>query len=480
MILSDASKLSGATYDAIIVGSGFGSSFFLSEIIKNRRFKNILVLEWGQHNTYDWQWDNQKNTPTSPSETYSTNSKKSWNYTIGLGGGTNCWFAQTPRLHPSDFVLQSKYGIGSDWPISYDELEPFYVSAEDIMSVSGDNDMHLCLPRSAPFPQPPHNLSKPDRIMKDASPDLHFAMPTARARLPTEQRSSCCASMRCWLCPVNAKFTANNGLMHLFANDRVEVVTEAEVRSFEHTSNTISAVNFRAGNRDYRVAGDLFVLGANAIQSPAILLRSDLGGGKVGLGLHESYGAEFEAMLDGVDNFDGSTITTGLNYSLYDGEHRRTHGAALIYFENRWKHGLRAEVGRLRQILPLTIVTEDLLEDHNRVILNAKDQAYVEYHGPSDYALQGMELARSRLEDVLRALPIEKIEDRGIRGTESHLQGTLRMGNDPDASVVDANMIHHRLRNLMVVGTAVFPTSSCSNPSLTAAALSLRAARKLA
>src|SRR5690606_18069205 len=43
---------------------------------------------------------------------------------IGLGGGTNCWFGQSPRLHPSDFALFTRYGVGRDWPVTYDELEP--------------------------------------------------------------------------------------------------------------------------------------------------------------------------------------------------------------------------------------------------------------------------------------------------------------------------------------------------------------------
>ena len=88
-----------------------------------------------------------------------------------------------------------------------------------------------------------------------------------------------------------------------------------------------------------------------------------------------------------------------------------------------------------------------------------------------------MAAARRKLPDLLAPLPVEQIIDRGIRRTESHLQGTLRMGNDPSTSVVDAGLVHHQLRNLVVVGTSTFPTCSCANPSLTAAALSLRAAK---
>lgn len=465
-------------FDCIIVGSGFGSAFFLHEMLQ-RRAVRILLLEWGQHVPHEWQVANQANSAIPDTSTYKSNSDKPWNFTIGLGGGTNCWFAQTPRLHPSDFRMKSLYGVGTNWPIDYADLEEAYCVAEAIMSISGDEDMARIMPRSRPFPQPAHRMSRPDRMMKAAQPDQHFVMPTGRAREATAGRNACCASLRCRFCPSDAKFTANNGLMHLFQAPEVSVVTGAEVRHLNPAGNSVRSVTFRAGAQEYTVTGDLFVLGANAIQGPAILQRSDLGGGLVGQGLHESYGASFEVFLDGIDNFDGSTITTGLNFGLYDGPHRADYGAALVYFENRWSYGMRIEPGRMRQTLPIVIVTEDLPENGNCVVLDGNDDPFVEWNGPSDYATRGMAEARQKLPDLLAPLPVEQIFDRGIRGTESHLQGTLRMGHDPTSSVVDGGLIHHRLRNLVVVGTSTFATCSCANPSLTAAALSVRAARLL-
>ncbi len=249
------------------------------------------------------------------------------------------------------------------------------------MSISGDGDMAHVMPRSLPFPQPPHRMSPPDRIMKAAQPHQHFTMPTGRARQATETRIAYCASLRCRYCPADAKFTVSNGLMHLFAAPEVSVVTGAEVRHLGHARNSVSSVTYRAGGRDYTASADLFVLGANAIQTPAILLRSVLCGGLVGLGLHESHGASFEVFLDGIENFDGSTITTGLNFGLYDGAHPTEHGAALVYFENRWSHGMRVEPERMRPTFPIVIVTEELLDDRNRVVLDADDGAFVEFVG---------------------------------------------------------------------------------------------------
>lgn len=472
----DIARLADPVYDLVIIGSGFGSSFYLHRLLERSPPGRILVLEWGQHRRHDQQIAADRHSDIAAQETFRTASDKVWNFTIGLGGGTNCWYAQTPRFHPSDFRLRSLYGVGADWPIGYDELEPYYAEAEAIMAISGDERMAAVLPRSTPFPQPPHRMSAPDRLMASAQPAQHFAMPTARARVATPQRSACCASFRCTLCPVDAKFTANNGLMHLYDHPRVDLALGAKVTRLETRGDAVIAAVVESGGREVRVAGDRFVLGANAIHSPAILHRSGMADALTGAGLHETYGCNVEVLLDGVDNFDGSTITTGLNYGLYDGEHRRDAGAALVYFDNRWTHGLRTEPGRWRQTLPLMVVVEEAVEDANRVGVDRDGEVEVRYTGTSAYAKRGQERALARLPELLAPLPVEDIIFRSQRPTESHLQGTLRMGTDPAASVVDAGLVHHRWRNLTVVGTATFPTCGIANPSLTAAALSLRAA----
>lgn len=469
-------ELAGAAYDVVIIGSGFGSSFYLHQLLERDPSARILVLEWGQHRSHDQQIAENRNTDIDPQDTFRTAADKVWDFTIGLGGGTNCWYAQTPRFHPSDFRLRSLYGVGQDWPVDYAELEPFYAKAEAIMAISGDPRMAAVLPRSTPFPQPPHRMSAPDRLMAEAQPDRHFAMPTARARLATDQRSACCASFRCRLCPVDAKFTLNNGLLHLYEHPSVDLALGAKVTRLETRGNVVVGAVVESGGREVRVAGDRFVLGANAIHSPAILHRSGMADAMTGAGLNESYGCNVEVLLDGLDNFDGSTITTGLNYGLYDGDHRKEAGAALAYFDNRWTHGLRTEPGRLRQTLPVMIVVEEAVENASRVAVDAAGNVVVSYPGTSAYARRGQERALAKLPELLAPLPVEDIVWRSQRPTESHLQGTLRMGSDPAHSVVDAGLVHHRYRNLTVVGTATFPTCGIANPSLTAAALSLRAA----
>lgn len=475
----DSAETAGRHYDLVVVGSGFGSLFFLHKWLEHSKGR-ALIVEWGDRHDHAWQVENRRSTTIAPDQTYASKSEKPWNFTVGLGGGTNCWFAQTPRFHPNDFKLRSLYGVGADWPIAYDDLEPYYAQAEQIMSVAGDPDMAKVMPRSTPFPQPPHRLTSVDEIMKARQPDRHFAMPTARARVATPDRSACCASFRCSQCPVDAKFTAANGFKTLLADPRVSIALRTKAVRFDSGPNAVSGLVVEHASREHRVTGDLFVLGANAIHSPALLLRSGMESSLTGKGLHESYGTFVEADLDGLDNFDGGTITTGINYGLYDGPFRARHAGALVYFENRFPFGLRPEPGRWRQILPMMIVTEDPPDDRNAVAIDGKGDPVITFVGVSDYARRGQKAAFDALPDLLAPLPVEAIHFREERPTESHLQGTLRMGADPATSVIDPRMVHHRWRNLVVVGTASFATCSCANPSLTAAALSLRAADLLA
>jgi choline dehydrogenase-like flavoprotein len=316
--------------------------------------------------------------------------------------------------------------------------------------------------------------------MRNAQPEFHVPIATARASIATEERTRCCASARCNLCPVDAKFTFDNGFRNLRLNKVVEFRLECDVTHLDVVNGTVRAAVYRHGAREHHVAGDLFVLGANAIHSPAILLRSRLNHSLTGVGINEQVGYSVEVLLDGLDNFDGSTITTALNYMLYDGDFRREYGGALIYFENRWPNGVRTEFGRWRQIAPLLVTVEDLPQDQNRVDLDSDGMPRVSHESPSDYAMFGVKQSLASLVKVVAPLPVERIDFVGMRPTESHIQGTLRMGNDASSSVVDAKQVHHSARNLVVVGSSVFPSCPCANPSLSVAALSLRSADLLA
>lgn len=470
-------------YDAVVVGTGFASSFFLARYLQiappNAR---ILVLERGRYNSHRWQVENGVNSDVRTAATFrrAGDPEKDWNFTIGFGGGSNCWWANSFRLLPNDFRLRSRYGVGRDWPLDYGDLEPYYQMAEEMMAVSGPGDMALT-PRSGPYPQPPHRLSSAERILKQAYPDQFFQVATARPRLATATRPACCANGVCWLCPSDAKFTVLNSLMWPYKDPRVTLLLGAEAMAIETAAGRAEGVIYRRHGIEATAHGDIVVLGANAMFNAFLMLKSGLQDRQLGRRLHEQMAVTAEAYLDGVDHFDGSTSVSGIGFMLYDGAHRSERAAALVETVNTGL--LRVEHGRWRQVLPMRIIIEDLPEERNRVAVDPADPARptMVFEGHGDYAQRRLAGLRADLERVLAPLPVERLEiDPTPLPTEAHIQGTTVMGDDPEDSVVDRNLVHHRLRNLLVLGSGAFPSCAAVHPTLTICALSLRAAERLA
>jgi choline dehydrogenase-like flavoprotein len=316
-------------------------------------------------------------------------------------------------------------------------------------------------------------------VMKAAQPDLHFSVPCARLRLPVGERAACCVSGICHLCPVGAKFTALNTFGYMTEDPRVDICVNARVSAVETAAGTATGLRFEAEGKERVAKGELIAVGANGIQTPFILQRSGFKHPALGKYLHEKLVLQVEVFLDGLNNFDGGLPMTGLNLSFADGDHRKTGGAAMIYFQNGPRHGLRSEFGRWRQTLPIEIFVEDMPQETSTVTDEGGPYPVVRHPTRSDYAWKGADYALAKLPEVLKPLPVESIRRLEDLPTGSHVQGTVRMGKDANESVVDADLIHHEVRNLMVLGTAVFPTCGTANPSLTAAALSLRAAARL-
>ncbi|NTF17717.1 GMC family oxidoreductase [Agrobacterium rubi] len=467
-------------YDVVVIGSGFGSLFMVETYLKRHPKARIAIIERGTYRDHAWQVDAGRNSDIDVSDLHGTGAgEKPWNYTVGFGGGLNCWWAQTPRFHPTDFQTHTLYGKGIDWPMSYDDLEESYCLAEERMNIAGDPAMAAILPRSRDFSQPAHRLTTIDRMMMAKQADMHVPMSTARASQPTDDRGQCCSSAKCNLCPVDAKFSIHNGFASLLEAEGIDIILDAEVRYIDHAAGVAKGVQYLHHGQLRSVSGDLVVLGANGVHSPAILLRSGIDGEWVGRGIHEQHSIQYEAYLDGLDNFDGGTVTTSLNFALYDGGFRKNHGGALLYFENRWSFGLRPEPGKWRMTLPIWVSIEDLPSIENHVMLDASENPVVSHKEMSAYALGGAKMVDDRLEKLLAPLPVEKLHYRGIADTASHIQGSVRMGKSRKDSVVDGGLLHHDIRNLMIVGSGVIPTSSCANPSLTTAALSIFATNRL-
>lgn len=472
-------------YDIVIIGTGFAGAFFLLRYLeKAPPNARVLVLERGDKDPKAWQLANRRTSSLAPEDVFVNHDpEKEWLTSPGFGGNSKCWWGGATRMMPGDFQLRSRYGVGIDWPLTYDDLEEHYCVVEDVMQISGPVDSPM--PRSRPLPQPPHRFSDPDAILKKHFPNGWYHPATARARVPTASRAACCASGVCELCPVDAKFTIQNGLAHLYDDPRVSLVFGAWVDSVETAGGSACGVAYTRAGRPERAAADVVVLAASALFNPHILLRSKIEHPLLGKRLHEQLPVDVCLNLRGVKSYNGSTIISGNGYLFYEGEHRRDYAGCLIETWNSpftyARASLRAEQGRWTERAYLRFMFDDLPRDDNTVTVHARDPRLAEtrFAGYSSYAQRGMDQVPKMVEKLATALPIEGIESILVGRTTAHIQGTVVMGSNPTDSIVDRYLVHHDVRNLLVLGTSAYPTASPAYPSVTASAMSLWAADHL-
>lgn len=472
-------------YDTIIIGTGFAGSFFLKRYLEHAPAGvRVLVLERGASDTKAWQLQNGRTSSIAPGEVYVSYPKdKEWFTSPGFGGNSKCWGGGGSRMMPGDFQLKTRYGVGQDWPISYDDLEGHYGVVEQIMSVAGPEDSPM--PRSKPFPLRPHRFSDPDVLLKKRFPDGWFGTATARASAPTGQRGVCCATGACEFCPVDAKFTIENGLMEIYSDPRVTLQLHCEVQSIDTSAGLARTVHYLRGGVPAQDSADLVVLAASGMFNPTLLMRSNLPHPLLGKRLTDKLTVDVFLDLRGVKCYNGSTLVSGLGYLYYEGEHRRQHAACLIETTNSpfvIMHGaLRAERGRWTERMLLKFLFDDIPRDDNYVTVSASNPRMAEarFVGYSDYAIRGADQVPKMIDTLAQALPIERVESITRGSSNAHIEGTVVMGNDPATSIVDRHLVHHQIRNLLVLGSSAFVTASPSHPTLTLSAMSLWAADAL-
>ena len=474
-------------YDLIIVGTSFAASFFLKKYLeKSPPGVKVLVLERGKFLPHRERLAHAASLPFGQvnfvsSESrgplyFNDNEAKPWIFDPSFGGSSNCWTGCTPRFMPADFKLFSTYGVGMDWPLSYEELEPYYCEAEAIMAISGPDATPY--PMSKPYPQPAHKLTRMDALLHNKYSELYISQPTARSSV-AGKRNQCCASSICHLCPVSAKFTIENGLNDIYKDPRVTLVYDTQVLSLDVRGGTVKGVNARQGGKDVSYEGSAVALGANAIFNAHILLSSGDINPNTGKHLSEQVGYYAYVHLKDLDNVGGSTIITANGFMLHDVPSRREAAGCIIESHN--DTFVRAEKNKWRQIGKFKFVFEDIPEEGNMVTTSSDPLIpQIIYKGHSEYVTKGYENAKKMMPELFSCLPVEDIfPDQNHQASEAHILGTTRMSNEATTGVIDKNLVHHTWRNVFVLGGGAFPAISPSNPTLTLSALSLMAADKI-
>jgi gluconate 2-dehydrogenase alpha chain len=438
-----------------------------------------------------------------------------------VGGGTIHADMKMPRFGKDDFHLGSLLGevkgaSFADWPVDYDVLEPFYLYAERAMGVQGlAGSSPFEAPRSAPYPMPPGVPMYLGVLLSEGAKKLGYhphPYPTAVNSRPYDGRPACVDCGFCGEhgCPTHAKgSSAVTTLRRALLSGHCQLRPETRVVRLlvSPTGKEITGVEaLGPDGKKQLFQADRYVLAASPIEDARLLFLSDASGQGVGnksgmVGRNVMFHYQTIAIgifAQRVHGHRGRTVTTGMSdFRGKPGDPDHPLGGivefggpelpineALIYTSFPFKVGALMK-SLIRQspfrdhLVSLTMQAEDAPQLTNAVDLDPAvrdidglpvarvtytshpfETSARQFYAPKLLELLGASGAKYGLVAPPAAVPSSR-----------HVLGTLRMGEDPAASVCDATGRFHDLGNLYAADGSLFPTSSGYNPTLTIAAL---------
>ncbi len=512
-------------FDVIIIGSGAGGGTLAHHLAPTG--KRILLLERGDYVRREKEnWDSRS---VNGEGRYQT--KEVWrdknggplhphtNYNVG--GNTKFYGAALFRLRKEDFgELRHRGGISPGWPISYEDLEPYYLKAEQLYHVHGRRGDDPTDPRaSGPYPHPPVSHEPRLQHLSDdfASIGLKpFHVPLGIQLDEKNVHSSKC--IRCQTCDgfpclVNAKADAQVICVDpALEYSNLTLLTNALVDKLETSASgrEVTRVVVKRNGEVETYSADVVVVSCGAINSAALLLRSandrhprGLANSSDVVGRH--YMGHINSVLMAISKCPNPTIfqkTLALN-DFYFGSKEWEHPMGHISFVGKLdRETLRAGAPAIapgwtlemmaKHSLDFWLTSEDLPDPENRVTLNNSGEIVLSYT-PNN------EESHLRLGAKLKSLMKQQtkcdqhghachqgvfarnlfVGDRIPLGGVAHQNGTIRFGRDPRSSALDPNCKTHEVDNLYVVDASFFPSSGAVNPALTIMANALRVADHL-
>jgi choline dehydrogenase-like flavoprotein len=491
-------------YDLVIIGTGMGGRT-LAYALRNSGRK-VLLLERGDYlpsEPENWspeavfahtrykpkeQWFDEQGRPFFPGVHYF------------VGGNTKVYGAALPRLRKEDFSnIEHEEGVSPGWPVSYEEFEPYYCRAQQMLSVHGEAGVDPTdPPRSAPFPYPavPHEPYVEDLKTRLERQSLHpYFLPPGN-RFAARRKMYPLQNCDGFPCKVHAKSEADVSCVRpALEAGNIELMTRALARRLmtDRAGKKIAEVEIEHQGETVRVKAETFVVSCGAVNSSALLLRSTCSEYPNGLAnssglVGRNYMVHNNTALMAIDPFRINPTTFQKTLAVSDfyfrGEegHRYPLGnlqllgklqAGMLTANQRWvpKPFLRAFAMRS---VDWWVMSEDLPDPESRVTLGPGGRIEVRYQPNNLRAHNRLIRAGTRM--LKRAgFPLVLIQRMGIE-TNSHQCGTLRFGIDPTRSVLDPFCRSHDLPNLFVVDSSFFPSSSAVNPALTIASQALRVA----
>ena len=445
-----------------------------------------------------------------------------------VGGGTLSYGAMAWRYLPQDFRMRSTYGApqGSsleDWPISYDDLEPYYEKAEYEIGISGDySGTPFHGPRRRPLPMPPLPPNREFEILAPAARrlGLHpFHIPMARNSVPYNGRGPC---MRCrwcvgFACEEDAKNGSQNTVLPTaLATGNCELRTECMAREIltDDRGRALGVAYFDANGRLQQQLADMVIVSGCATESARLLLNSKSRLFPDGLGnRHNQVGRNLQGhhYTGAIGYFDFDTyddVGPGASIAVSDYNHGTPGlcGGGMLANEflrlpiqlvdrvpasaPRWGLGHKQA---MRDVFKRTIAvmgpTQQIPMADARVTL---DPTVKDKWGMPVVRISGNVHPHTFEIGELQARRAEAwLKEAGAMSTHStartpetvsagqHQAGTCRMGNDPQASVVNRNCQIHDVDNVFVFDSSVHVTNGGFNPALTIMAIAYFASETL-
>jgi choline dehydrogenase-like flavoprotein len=533
--------------DFVIIGSGAAGGIMAKQL--STAGLKVVVLEQGGWGKYgheqdytkdEWLNDNPgpderlMSDPSRQKNTFRRNDKEksvpgSHSYGAVVGGGTVTYGGSSWRHLPWEFNEATHVGTIAgtglaDWPITYDEIEPYYTQAEWELGISGQRiDSPFVAPMKKEYPVPAMPIKGSGALMETAAIKLGLTAvngPIAIISKPYQGRSACvnCGMCSGFGCHVRARSsTAVTMIPAALKSGNCEVRVNSYVReiSTDDSGRVTGVVYFDAQKREIRQRAKAVVLSANAGESARLLLMSKspkfpnglanssgvvgrylmLGNGAGASGLFEHPLNDYKGVVTGVGIVD--FVPTDPKRGFYGGGRMTARGfdtpisyglRGLQPGSARWgaayKKALREEANHKMAIA--CFVTQLPLET-NRVDLDpdVKDEwglpalRITTTSHPDDF--KNMEFFRQKSVEILQAAGATKVWANPVNDSRggAHNRGTCRMGNDPKTSVVNKFHRAHDVPNLFVVDGSNLVTGGRNHPTMTIEALAFRAAENI-
>jgi len=533
--------------DFVVIGSGAAGGIMAKQL--STAGFSVVVLEqggWGKFgHEQDYTKDELLNDNPAPADRLMTDPVRQPNtfrrnagqdagpgvhsYGCVVGGGTVTYGGSSWRHLPWEFNEASTVGTIegtglADWPITYEELEPYYVQAEWEMGISGLRvDSPFLAPMSKDYPVPPVPLKSSGALLKAGAARMGLTVvpgPLAIITQPYMGRSACvnCGMCSDFGCHVRARSSSAVTVLPIAVETgRCEIRANSYVHEIRvnEAGRVTGAAYFDALGQQVFQRSRAVVLSANASESARLLLLSAsnlfpdglanssglvgkylmLGNGAGASGLFEHPLNDYKGVVSGAAIVD--FVPSDPARGFYGGGRMTSRGyytpismglGSLSPGQPRWgagyKRALREEAQHRMNIS--CFVTQLPLET-NRVDLDpsVKDawglpaMRITSTSHPDD--IKNMEFFRQKSIEVLEAAGATKVWAGGVNDSRgsAHNRGTCRMGNDPATSVVDRYHRAHDVPNLFIVDGSNLVTGGRNHPTMTIQALAFRAADHL-